>query len=222
LLKRRLLLTIGHTVVRREDSGVWIPSALYQEVTRPDGPDGRIERTHVYRPGLDPNGANAYLGGGQAVVSALHRLWNLDGDADVAVIGGTPPSMTKHFGAEVADVTEAGVMAKYFAPAGILVTAIGGTRNTEDDMRELMKLAQSYERTTVVAMGFRLPRVRLFLRDFALRNPSLLATARNVDFSDAEQFLPEQFDDFVAMHQSAAYRRTMSQERFDVRRLLGA
>ena len=218
-MQKKLILTIGHSVVRT-DNGQRIPSPLYQEITRPGGPDGKMERTHVHRPDLDPNAENAYLGGGQAVVEALHCLWHLDPIVDVAIVGGRPASMER-FGAEIATITEASVMAEYFAPSGFTIDVIGETRNTEEDMREVLALAAMHDRTCLVAMGFRLPRVRLYLREAALSNPKFIPAARTIDLIGAEQFLPLQFDDLVAMHRSAAYARTMSQERFDVRRLLG-
>jgi hypothetical protein len=220
---KRLIATIGHSIVRIAD-GTWIPSGLYQAVE--NGPNGRIIRTFVHQPDLDPNAPNAYLGGGQAVVKALFKLWREDERADIAIIGGRPRQMDTLFGAEVLAITEASVMAEYFHllahEAQVnppFVRVIGGTRTTEDDMRELLQLARDYEQTTVIAMSFRLFRARLSMK-FAVTDRDIADVAERVIFCDAEQFLPEMLDDFVAMNQSAAYARTMVKERSGVRELL--
>jgi hypothetical protein len=217
---RILLAAFGHTVVRTGEK--WIPSGMYQRVEWPDGPEGKIERTHIDDPHLDSNAPDAYLGGGQVVVKALHRLIEGHPSADVAIIGGTPLSMQKRFGSEAP--SEAWVMSDYLnsiAGRDYGAIVVGETRTTEEDTRALLDLmyAAAYDRAMVVCMGFRLPRARLLLRHVAHRSNHTDFLHRIV-LVDAEQFLPERFSTFVEMNQSAAYRLTMSQEQFGVAKLL--
>lgn len=219
--KKVLLATVGHTVVQRAD-GVWIPSRIYQEVIwlKTGGP---IERTHLDSPSLDPNGENAYLGGAEMVCRAMAKLAHIHPDADTAFIGGRPSSMNKRFGDSVSHVTESSVMAEYF------LEILGGERdalyrtdscNTETDIRDLERIASQYDQTLLVGMGFRLPRCRALFESYIRSHPECSDTASRLTFVDAEQFLPEHFDEFVAMNQSKGYANVMSQERFGVAKLL--
>ena len=217
---KKLILTIGHSIVRRIN-GTWIPSEIYQNVNWPDGLGGRTCRTFLHQACLGPDANNVYLGGGQAVVKALFELWQNNQSADVAIIGGRPHHMDLLFGAEVANISEASVMSDYFikiaSEAKIeklpTINAIEGTRTTEDDICEALRLAQDYKQITVIAMSFRLFRAQLLMKDFVRKNNDFSVAASSILFRDAEQFLPEMFDEFVKMNQSAAYARTMSQER---------
>ena len=217
---KNLILTIGHSVVRTA-SGIWIPSEIYQTVNFSDCPKGGISRTFFHQWGLDPDAHNAYLGGGQVVIRALFELWQEKQSADIAIIGGRPHHMDFLFKEEVANISEASVMSDYFIniaqEAGIeklpSITIIERTRNTEDDICEALKLAQCYSQTTVIAMSFRLFRAQLLMQDFVCKNKEFVETASCMIFRDAEQFLPEMFDQFVRMNQSAAYVKTMLQER---------
>ncbi|MBI2612563.1 hypothetical protein HYW59_01970 [Candidatus Kaiserbacteria bacterium] len=215
---KKLIAAIGHSIVRTPQ-GSWIPSELYQEIEWPEGMGGRPERTFIHAPDLDPNSPSAYLGGGRWVVEALARLWFLDHSADVAFIGGRPQEMDEKFGREVETISEASVMKhrfiqrlRYLNPShSVAAVDIGGTRNTADDAREILRLANNYDQNVIVAMAFRLPRLRL-----------LLGATSRVTCCDAEQFLPEHFDEFVAMNRSVAYATTMDQERHGVMRLHAA
>jgi len=219
---RKLIAAYGHTIVKGQNG--WQPSDLVQEIEPREHPDDRVVRTHIHRPDLDPNSDIAYLGGGKAVVKAVHRLWLEDSTASIAFIGGIPPSMKKKFGNEIIPVSGAKIMSEAIVMCGYLSQAadvIGKTETTEDDTRELLKLAERHDQATVVAMAFRLPRCRLLLKDYVRRNGSdAAAIAERVSFVDAEQFLPEMFDEFVAMNQSKAYALTMAQERFGIQKLL--
>lgn len=217
---KKLILTIGHTVVRTSE-GLWIPSEIYQTV---EHQEGRICRTFLHHCCVDPDASNVYLGGAQAVVKALFKLWQSNSNADIAIIGGRPHQMDRFFGTEVANISEASVMSDYFIKVAQeakfkkqpVITVIEGTRNTEDDIREGLKLAQGYDQTTVIAMSYRLMRAQLLMQDFVKKNKEFSETASHMTFCAAEQFLPEMFDEFVTMNQSAAYARTMSQERHGV------
>ena len=216
-MKREILIAgIGHTIIKMDD-GTWRPSATYQEIYPQNDPQRKIERTHLHQPNLTPDMPTAYLGGGQNVVQAMQIASNKY-PYDIAFIGGRPASMDKAFGAEVENITEASVMAEYFGSN--VSHIVGGTKTTEDDINELMKLAGNYNRTTLVAMGFRLVRCKLLLQDHVRKNPNNVEIARRISLADAEQFLPEKFDEFVEMNQSPAYKLTMSQERYGVIRLL--
>lgn len=221
---KKLVLTIGHSIVRTVGER-WIPSEIYQTVERPNGLSGGVYRTFLHHPSLDPNADNVYLGGGQVVVKALLALWQCNMSADVAIIGGRPHHMDRLFGNEIATISEASVMSDYFlriaTKAGIeklpTINVVEGTRNTEDDIREGLKLAQNFEQTTVIAMSFRLFRAQLLMKDVVQKNEGFAEVASRIIFRDAEQFLPEMFEEFVRMNQSMAYARTMSQEQHGVR-----
>ncbi len=223
-MDRLAIATVGHTIVQRAD-GKWIPSRIYQEIEWVEQ-GGPIERTHIDKPDLDRNSQNAYLGGAEVVCRAMAKLAMIQPSAEIGFIGGRPPSMNKRF-PEVTDLTESSVMADFFSEV------IGEDRkihfpfeisdscNTGTDMRDLARFARSYYHMFVICMGFRLPRCRALLKDHIRRNGDVLDSLRHVTFVDAEQFLPEMFDEFVDMNQSEAYANTMSQERFGVRKLLG-
>jgi hypothetical protein len=222
-----LISTIGHTVVLREEEGTWIPSRIYQEVRwlKAGGP---IERTHIDKPDLDPNGESAYLGGAEVVCRAMAKLAKSLPEADNAFIGGRPPSMNKLFGEAVSYFTESSVMRDFFLQVlgeertTLLPFDVTDSCNTETDMRDLEAIARQYDQTIVVCMGFRLPRCRALFESY-VRNSGTqesAETARRLTFIDAEQFLPELFDEFVEMNQSQGYRNVMSQERFGVMKLL--
>ena len=216
-MKREILIAgIGHTIIKMDD-GTWLPSATYQEILPRKDPGEKIKRTHIHKPNLTPDMPTAYLGGGQNVVQAM-QIASYKYLYDIAFIGGRPASMDTAFGAEVENITEASVMAQYFG--GKVSHIIGGTKTTEDDINELVRLAENYSGTTLVAMGFRLVRCRLLLHDYMKKNPDNARIAGRISLVDAEQFLPGKFDEFVEMNQSPAYKLTMSQERFGVIRLL--
>lgn len=214
-----LIVAIGHSIVQYPDC-MWIPSDPIQEITEHDGV---IERTYIHNPGLDPDAPTAYLGGGQAVVQALARLWQRD-LCDVAIVGGRPKAMDKRFGVAVKDISEASVMAKhletFFQGTAPEVMVIGGTSKTEDDVQELLELKRRYDyrSATVVVMSFRLARCQLILDTFARRGYGM--AAHGVHFVSAEQYLPERLDEFERIRNSAAWRRTMTRERAGVEALL--
>ena len=155
------------------------------------------------------------------MVKALFSLWQNDRNADVAIIGGRPHHMDSLFKEEVSNISEASIMSDYFIKIGRetkienvpAITVVDGTRNTEDDICEVMKLSQYYDHITVIAMSFRLFRVQLLAQDFVRKNEKFSDELSRMIFRDAEQFLPDMFDNFVKMNQSAAYARTMLQER---------
>ena len=219
---RTLLATFGHSAVIDDDK--WMPSALFQEVEFPEGRGGRIVRTHLHRPALTGNKDEAYLGGGRMCVKALFHLSRIHRDAHLLITGGRPRSMEERFAGKVGGVSEASVMRAYFnelAGQARSVKIVAESRTTEDDATAILDVVQSgqFETAIVVGMGFRLPRARLILERLAERTKRT-SVADRVQFVDAEQFLPEHFDEFVAMNQSAAYALTMRQERYGVEKLL--
>jgi hypothetical protein len=200
---------------------VWIPSRIYQEIRWLE--NGWIERTHIDNPDLDPDSRAAYLGGAEAVCLALAELAKVYPEADIAFIGGRPPSMAKLF-PEVKHLTESSVMGAYLQkqldqPHEILYPFdVTDSCNTGTDMRDLAAIAEQYEHTTLIGMGFRLPRCRGLFREY-LQGAGLEHLEQRVAFRDAEQFLPSMFDEFVSMNRSKGYENVMSQERFGLKKL---
>lgn len=220
---RKLLATFGHTIVT--DGKTWMLSGLFQEVEFPEGRDGRIVRTHLHRL-LIGNEENAYLGGGKMSVEALFRLSRVHSDAHLVITGGRPRSMEERFAGKIGRVSEASVMRAYFnelAGESRNVKIVAESRTTEDDATAILDIVENgrFDFAIVVGMGFRLPRARLILNRLAERTKRT-DIADRVHFVDAEQFLPEHFDEFIAMNQSAAYARTMKQERYGIQKLLSS
>ncbi len=222
---KKIILAFGHSIIRTS-RGTWMPSGIYQTIEY-HKPSGKIRRTFLDQVISDPNSQNAYLGGGQAVVRALFTLWGSSRSSDVAFVGGRPYHMDKIFENAVSNISEATVQAKYFktlfesthSPQPEIFVK-EGTRNTEDDMREILKLTKGYDQATVVAMSFRIFRAKLLMEEFVKNNQQFVDAASRLTFCSAEQFLPELFDEFVTMNQSAAYTRTMEQERSGVLAML--
>jgi len=219
---RTLLATFGHSVVT--DGDKWLPSELFQEVEFPEGREGRVVRTHTHRPALRGNEENAYLGGGQMCVKALFHLSRIHRDAHLMITGGRPRAMDHRFGLSVSKISEAGVMRAHFndlAGQARNVKIVAESRTTEDDATAILDIVESgrFDVALVVGMAFRLPRARPILNRLAERTKRT-DVADRVQFVDAEQFLPEHFDEFVAMNQSAAYALTMRQERHGIQKLL--
>ena len=97
---------------------------------------------------------------------------------------------------------------------------VANSYSTETDMRDLEIFARQYDHTLLVGMGFRLPRCRALFQDYIRRNPDCADTLSRITFCDAEQFLPEMFNEFVDMNQSRGYANVMSQELFGLKKLL--
>lgn len=186
-----------------------------------------MSRTFLYRPGLDMNADNAVLGGGEVVVKALFRRLQEDPGLDGGIIGRRPEQMDKKF-ADQRVPDESAVYAEYLdslaREANVKIPhrihVVGETRITEDDVRQVLILAQRYDHVTVIAMHLRIRRARLAMWDCVRKNPEFADAAKRVDFCDAEQFLPEMRVTFDDMEASEAYKRTRRQENFGVEKFL--
>jgi DUF218 domain-containing protein len=226
---RQIVAVPGHTIVRTEEGGFkgFIPSPLIQQVVweDPDKAKGKFVRTGIHCPGLDPNDPDAYLGGGQAVVEAAAVAYReqRNDDMRVVMIGGRAGYLEKL--TQDTQVTEGYVMAEAFArETGDRCEAITDTETTEDDVRAILRLAAEADVVTVIMMAFRIPRAAVLLENFVMQNdkehPEYKVLAIRIAFVPAEQYLPQKRKEFERMTQSNAYRDTLRNERFGMRKIL--
>ena len=75
------------------------------------------------------------------------------------------------------------------------------------------------DRVALVMMAFRIPRAEVILQKLLLAQPTLDAAAAGMVFTPAEQYVSRP-QDYERMASSAAYRRTIENERIGIRKML--
>lgn len=219
-MSRVLFVAIGHTVVRYPEHS-FHSSGLIQEV-RWEGE--KYVRTGIYNPHLTANDPEAYLGGGEAVVTALARAIDANSDSSVLIIGGRPKYL-QEAAADQLELSEGSVMATEFKnltlgyrKAPMVVTH---TKTTEDEMQVILSQAAGYDQVRVIALAVRIPRAALLLQKAAMNQPDGAACALRVIFSAAELHLPQGWwPRLERLTGTVAYRNTLASEQAGIRALL--
>jgi hypothetical protein len=93
---------------------------------------------------------------------------------------------------------------------------------TKDDALVILNAAANseYERVLVVMMAFRIGRTEVLLQEVLAERPDLAPTADNVAFVPAEAFALGSLTDYLEMYVSEAHKRTVTNERFGIKRAL--
>ena len=218
----------GHSIVRMPD-GSFQPSGLYQDIMYPiPGKSFPFRRTGIWNPepDPDPDAGTAYLGGGEVVVDAsvaLYRQLAQPGNAVALHMLGGRADYLETAAPGMPDIDEAIVM-KAMAQRSLDGASIGTfrrTRTTEDDIGAVLEEVRESkpDRAFVVMMTFRIARAEAIAQKLVIEQPALEAAMASTVFCPAEQHVPRP-GEYVRMMSSAAYARTVANERFGIRKML--
>lgn len=216
----------GHSIVRMPD-GSFQPSGLYQDITYPTpGKSFPFRRTGIWNPEPDPDAETAYLGGGGVAVDAsvaLYRQLAQPGNAVALHMLGGRSDYLEAVAPGMPDIDEAVVM-KGMAQRSLDGASIGTfrrTRTTEDDIGAVLKEVHEVkpDRAFVVMMTFRIARAEAIAQKLVMEQPALEGAMASMVFCPAEQHVPRP-GEYVRMMSSAAYARTVANERFGIRKML--
>ena len=106
-------------------------------------------------------------------------------------------------------------------PPGVHIEAVGHTRTTEDDIQAVLEDVDRHgiARAFVVMMAFRLARAEAILQRAVIGWPEAEVSAERIVFVPAEALLPD-VAAYLRLNGSAAHSRTMTNERFGIRKML--
>ena len=216
----------GHSIVRMPD-GSFQPSGLYQDIVYPvPGKSFPFRRTGIWNPAPDPDAETAYLGGGEAVVEAsvaLYRQLARRGTKVALHMLGGRADYLEAAAPGAGAIDEAVVMRAMALKSleGVSIGAFRHTRTTEDDIAAVLGEVRATRpvRAYVVMMTFRIARAEAIAQKLVIEQPELEDALASAVFCPAEQYAPRP-GEYERMMSSAAYARTMENERFGVRRML--
>jgi hypothetical protein len=216
----------GHSVVRMPD-GSFQPSGLYQDIVYPTpGKSFPFRRTGIWNPAPDPDASTAYLGGGEVVVEAsvaLYRQLAQPGTAVALHMLGGRADYLETAASGTGAIDEAVVMKEMALRSldGVSIGTFRHTRTTEDDIAAVVREVHETkpDRAFIVMMTFRIARAEAIAQKLVIEQPALETALASTVFCPAEQYVPRP-GEYERMMSSAAYARTMANERFGIRRML--
>ncbi len=139
------------------------------------------------------------------------------------MVGGRPNYLDK-IAPELPNLDEAIVMQtialQQFDDESV-VRVIHNTSTTEDDILAILMTAakEGLDQVLIVMMAFRIPRAETILQTLLREHAEFESAAIRIIFFPAEQYVLQP-EEYRLMTDSAAYKRTVENERFGIRKML--